>query len=157
MGCEFLCWRISGAFFRQPLVLGQYEIWSKITVFAVGCNISHNVEYPTTAMASSGFYFKKKINARLLWGWKNAHCFFWRAYHRLTGMMQAALYTYIDNLVSEKNASSPIEQYFLFKAGENGEFPRMIILSIAIFGQDSIAISKFGYSPSLSATQPRYN
>ncbi len=83
---------------------GQYQILSNIVIFAVIHDIRHSIEYWIAVTISSGFYFEKKMHAELLW---------WRKQH--------ALQFDKDNFVSKKNVSSPVWQYFRFKAGENGK------------------------------------
>ncbi len=45
---------------------------SNVAIFAVICNIFHNIKYQTAVMAPLDFYFEKKMHAELPW-WQR-HC-----------------------------------------------------------------------------------
>ncbi len=50
----------------------MYRLWLKLNfietaIFAVVCDIFHNIKYQAAVTAFSGFYFEKRLHAELLW------------------------------------------------------------------------------------------
>lgn len=55
---------------RNVIDLDQYKILSNIVIFAIICNIFHNIKYRIVVMVSSDFYFENKMHAELSWQWR---------------------------------------------------------------------------------------
>ena len=83
------------------------------------CNISHYTqyfsEYRTAVTASLGFYFEKKKHVELLSQWRQCTSTFGRLLHVNSPEVEACIYKHMEDLVTKKNASSPVCQYFRLK------------------------------------------
>ncbi len=95
-------------------------------IFAIICDVFHDIKYHTTVTASPGCYFEKKMDTELSWR-QRQRVLLLDEVKRLSqvnwcdvGMHAALSFTDMEDLVS-KNASSPIQQYFRYKAAESGE------------------------------------
>ncbi len=69
--------------------LWQQMILLNNAIIAVICNIIHYIKYGAAVMASSDFYFEKKMLTELLWRRGTTCCYLsrWRRYHRSINVM----------------------------------------------------------------------